>query len=235
MRIINLRQPILFAVALLAAPLPLAAQPAPAPADAAAPAQTSPAPAAPAQAAPPAPAQATPAQAAPAQAAPTQAAPAAAMEDNSIKEETIAAHAALTTHGATTSDDGYAKISEAVAKLRAAAQKAGLKENGRPLAVFSDAADNDFQFDAMLPVDVPPGAKLDLGPGVSLAQTPSGKALRFEHRGPYDDIDSTYDAIAAYLDAKGLEARNLYSEEFLNDAQDSSDMKLQVDIHVFMK
>jgi effector-binding domain-containing protein len=217
MRIMNLRQPILFALALLAAPLPLAAQQAAAPAAQAAPAQAAP-------------------QPAPAQATPAQAAPAAAAEDNSIKEETIVSHVALKTHGEGKLDEGYAKISEAIAKLRAAAQKAGLKESGRPLAVFAETADSgDFKFDAMLPVDAAADAKPDLGPDVSIAQTPGGKALLFEHRGPYDDIDSTYDAVAAFLDAKGLEAGDAYTEEFLTDAKDSSDASLQVDIHVFMK
>ena len=96
------------------------------------------------------------------------------------------------------------------------------------MAVFTDAggSGDDLKFDAMLPVDAPADVKLNLDPGVSLAQTPGGKALRFEHRGPYDDIDSTYDAIAAYLDAKGLEAGNVYAEEFLTDAKDADDVKL---------
>ena len=212
----------LFALALLAAPLQLAAQQAPAPAALAAPATTLP--------------HLVPAQAAPAQAAPAQAAPAPAAEDNSIKEETIVSHVALKTHGEGKMEEGYARIGEAIARLRAAAQKVGLKESGRPLAVFAETADSGaFKFDAMLPVDAPADAKPDLGPDVSIAQTPGGKALQFEHRGPYDDIDSTYDAIAAYLDAKGLEAGDAYTEEFLTDAKDSSDASLQVDIHVFMK
>ncbi len=228
MRIMKLRQPFLFALALLAAPLPLAAQPAPAPAEQVAPAEPAPsvpAPAAQAAAAP------TPPSPAPAQAAPSSAA-----EDNAIKEENVLSHVALKTGGEGKMEEGYAKIGEAIAKLRAAAQKAGLKESGRPLAVFAEAAGaSDFKFDAMLPVDAAADARLDLGPDISIAQTPGGKALRFEHRGPYDDIDSTYDAIAAYLDAKGLEAGDAYTEEFLTDAKDSSDANLQVAIHVFMK
>ena len=57
-------------------------------------------------------------------------------------------------------------------------------------------------------------------PTSALAQSPSGKAIKFQHRGAYDDIDSTYEAITAYLDEKGLEARNLFVEEYLNDAKD---------------
>ncbi len=103
------------------------------------------------------------------------------------------------------------------------------------MAVFTDTDDAGFKFDAMLPVDSPADAKPDLGADVTLAQTPSGKALRFQHRGAYDDIDATYEAITAYLDEKGLEARNLFAEEYLNDAKDSGDTNFQVDIHVFLK
>jgi effector-binding domain-containing protein len=158
-----------------------------------------------------------------------------ASEDGSIKEEDVVARVAIETRGAASWEDGYAKINEAIAKLRAAAQKAGLKENGRPMAVFTDTDDAGFKFDAMLPVDSPADAKPDLGADVTLAQTPSGKALRFQHRGAYDDIDATYEAITAYLDEKGLEARNLFAEEYLNDAKDSGDTNFQVDIHVFLK
>jgi effector-binding domain-containing protein len=209
MRILNSRQPILFAVILLLAPIPLAAQQSPAPAE----------------------------QATPAEPAPSGAAPESAIADNSVKEENVPPHAALETRGAAKLEQSYTKIVEAVTKLRAAAQKAGLKESGRPLVVFADAANggDELKFDVMLPVDAPADAKPALDAGVALAQTPGGKALRFEHRGPYDDIDSTYDAISAYLDAKNLEAGNVYAEEFLNDAKDADDVKLQVDIHVFMK
>jgi effector-binding domain-containing protein len=158
-----------------------------------------------------------------------------AAEESAIKTEDVSARATIASHGAANWDEGYAKIGDAIGKLRAAAQKAGLKETGRPLAVFTDTDDAGFKFDAMLPVESPTGAKPELGADVALAQTPSGKALKFQHRGAYDDIDSTYEAITAYMDEKGLEARNLFVEEYVNDAKDSSDMALQVDIYVFLK
>lgn len=229
-----LLRPMIFALALVAASFPLAAQQPPAPAAKAA----------------TAPEGAKPEPAKPATPAPGPAvAPKGdiSSKDGSIKEENVAARPVIESHDAADWEEGFAKINEALAKLRAAAKKAGLKENGRPMAVFTETNDGGFKFDAMIPVDAQAGpqggpqantqagAKLDLGPGISLAQSPSGKALRFEHRGAYDDIDSTYDAIAAYMDAKGLEARDLYAEEYLTDAKDSGDMNEQVDIHVFLK
>jgi effector-binding domain-containing protein len=155
--------------------------------------------------------------------------------EDTIKTTEVAARTVIQTHGAASWEDGYAKILESLAKLHAAAQKVGLKEAARPQVAFTDTDDAGFKYDAMLPVDAAPDAKLSLGPDVALAQSPSGKAIKFQHRGAYDDIDSTYEAITAYLDEKGLEARNLFVEEYLNDAKDSTDMALQVDIYVFLK
>jgi effector-binding domain-containing protein len=228
------------AVALIAAPIPLAAQqPAGDASKPAAPKTETPAPA-PAQspakdaAGPAAPEPAKPDAAKP-DAPKAEAPKEAPAEEGAIKVEDIAARVTIQAHGAAKWEEGYAKIAETIAKLRAAAQKAGLKETGRPLAVFTDTDDAGFKFDAMLPVDAPADSKADLGADVSIAQAPSGKAVRFEHRGAYDDIDSTYEAITAYLDEKGLEARNLFVEEYVSEAKDSSDMALQVDIYVFLK
>jgi effector-binding domain-containing protein len=159
----------------------------------------------------------------------------ASPEESAIQTAEVAARVVIATHGAASWEEGYGKIVEAQAKLRASAEKAGLKITGRPLAVFTETDDAGFKFDAMLPVEAAPDAKPGLGADVSLSQSPSGKAIKFQHRGAYDDIDTTYDAITAYLDEKGLEARNLFVEEYVTDAKDSSDMALQVDIFVFLK
>ncbi len=70
---------------------------------------------------------------------------------------------------------------------------------------------------------------------VKLGQTPVGKAMKFEHRGEYDDIDSTYDAITAYLDEKGVDAQDVFVEEYLNEPKTPDDPNLQVDIYVLIR
>ncbi len=92
-----------------------------------------------------------------------------------------------------------------------------------------------FKFDAMIPLDKAPEGKTDLAPDVKVGETPSGKAMRFQHRGAYDDIDSTYEAITAYLDEKGLEAHNMFAEEYLDQVKTADDNTLEVDIYVFLK
>jgi effector-binding domain-containing protein len=59
--------------------------------------------------------------------------------------------------------------------------------------------------------------------------------MKFQHRGAYEDIDATYEAITAYLDEKNIEAQNLFVEEYLTDPKAPDDASLEVDIYVFIK
>ena len=45
------------------------------------------------------------------------------------------------------------------------------------------------------------------GRTIAVGQSPDGKALKFVHRGSYDESNQTYEAITNYLDEKGLDAR----------------------------
>jgi effector-binding domain-containing protein len=132
-------------------------------------------------------------------------------------------------------DDAAKTLTGSLAKVTAAATKAGLAPNGRPLAVFTDTDDNGFHYEAMLPITKAPEGKLKLGDGVEVGASPAGKALKFEHRGSYDEIDSTYEAITAYLDEKGLDTNNVFIEEYLTNLTDAEDANVDVDIYVFVK
>jgi effector-binding domain-containing protein len=130
--------------------------------------------------------------------------------------------------------DGFKAITAAIAKVQDAVKAAGLKQAGPPFAVFLSTDDANFHFQAMVPLAEKP-AKSDLNETVKIGESPAGKAMKFLHRGAYDDIDSTYDLITAYLDEKGLEAKNLFIEEYLSDTKESDDAGLQADIYVFLK
>jgi effector-binding domain-containing protein len=147
----------------------------------------------------------------------------------------VVARPALAIKGEIKSEDAEKAIETALAKLAAAAAKAGLKQTGKPLAVFSESNESTVKYSAMLPIEKAPDAKTKFADGVEAATTPAGKALKFEHRGSYDDIDSTYEAIAAYLDEKGLEMNKVYVEEYLTTLTDAEDTTVDVDIYVFVK
>ncbi|MDT2020720.1 GyrI-like domain-containing protein [Methylocella sp. CPCC 101449] len=215
--------------ALLLLAAPVAAQtPTPAPpASPAAPATPSPP-----SASPPAD-QATPAPA-PVPPAPSAEAEKPSGDASSVKPIEMTARPALTFSGKADWDDGYKTIMEAIAKLRAEAKRAGLKVSGYPLTVFRSTDDVGFRFDAMLVIDQPP-ADPQLGTDFKIMQTPAGKAVKFEHRSSYEEIESTYEAITAWLDEKGLDSRDLFIEEYLNEGKGSDDTDLQVDIYVFVK
>ena len=131
--------------------------------------------------------------------------------------------------------DGFKSITGAIAKVQDAVKAAGLKSAGPPFAVFLSTDDSSFHFEAMVPLSEKPEGKSELSDTVKIGESPAGKAIKFLHRGAYDDIDSTYDLITAYLDEKGLEAKNLFIEEYLSDTKESDDATLQADIYVFLK
>jgi effector-binding domain-containing protein len=132
-------------------------------------------------------------------------------------------------------DEGFSAINNAIAAINAELTKGGLKPAGRPLAAFTETDDTSFRFRAMVPIDAIPAGKTNLTDTVKFGQTPAGKAMKFEHRGSYEDIDSTYEAITAFLDEKGLESQNLFYEEYLNDVKAPDDPTLEVDIYVMLK
>jgi len=142
---------------------------------------------------------------------------------------------AATIEGKANRDTIYDAIMGSIAQIRAAIDKAGLKAAGRPIAVFLEADDTGFTYRAAIPLEATPDGKTALSDTVKLGLTPASKAMRFEHRGSYDDIDATYEAITAYLDEKGVDAQDMFIEEYLNDVKTADDPNLQVDIFVLLK
>jgi effector-binding domain-containing protein len=87
----------------------------------------------------------------------------------------------------------------------------------------------------MIPLSAAPPANTTLAAPVKIGETPAGRTMRFEHRSAYEDIDSTYEAITAYLDEKGIEAKPMFVEEYVTEPKSVDDAGLQVDIYVFVK
>lgn len=132
-------------------------------------------------------------------------------------------------------DQAFAAIKATQEELKATVEKAGLKPAGRPLIVFTATDDNGFSYQAMLPLAEKPAGKTELSDKVKLGSSPAGKAIKFQHHGPYSDIDSTYDLITAYLDEKSLEAQDYFVEDYLTDLKSANDPDLSVDIYIFLK
>ncbi len=137
-------------------------------------------------------------------------------------------------HASAKWEDGFKTVRSELAKVEAAIKNAGLTPSGHPFALFVETDDKSFQFDAMVPIAEKPESN-ELSGGVKIGESPSGKAIKFLHRGSYDEIDSTYDLITAFLDEKGLESQNRFIEEYLTDTTEPDDANLEADIYVLLK
>jgi effector-binding domain-containing protein len=210
-----------------------------APATPAAPAASSPTPATPAPAAPsPAPAKPE----APSATNPAPGAPGAAQPESAPSGEASTGEAVdfpprpfAYIEGKADKDEIYSSILGSLSLVKRDLDKANLTPAGRPIAVFVESDDTGFRYHAGYPLTAAPEGKSSLSETVKIGQTPSGKAMRFEHQGAYGDIDATYDAITAYLDDKGIDAQDTFIEEYVNDVKDPDDPTLQVNIYVLLK
>jgi effector-binding domain-containing protein len=130
-------------------------------------------------------------------------------------------------------DTAFDTIVDAFKSLNEYLAKQGIKPNGPEMTIYTQTDDTGFNFRAALPVaetpkDPPKG-------DIAVGQAPSGKALKFVHRGSYDAMDSTYEAITNYLDDKQLEAKDLFIEEYVSDPVTTDPDKLVVNVLVPIK
>jgi effector-binding domain-containing protein len=203
-----------FGIAPASAESPAAAPPAAAPAPAASPS------AAPAK--PPA-------------AAETPAAPAAApvqTADPFGEETTLAPKTVVVLKGSANWDSAFETLIGSFKTLSALLDKQGIKSAGNPIIVYTSTDDTGFTFLAEIPVDQDPKS---LAKDMSMGKSPDGKALKFVHRGSYDNMDNTYEAITNHLDDKKLEAKDTFVEEYLTDPLKTAEDKLVINVFVPLK
>jgi effector-binding domain-containing protein len=146
----------------------------------------------------------------------------------------LVARPVLMLSGQSSWDQGFQQLVQSFKVLRAEAGKAGLPIAGRPLTLFVETDDNGFRFEAMLPIgQAREGSRSsEFGQGVRPGLTPAGPSLRFVHVAPYDDIDSTYETITAYLEAKSIVAKDAFLEEYVSDLTDPGDPNLEINVYV---
>jgi len=135
--------------------------------------------------------------------------------------------------GHTNWDSAFDTLIDAFKSLNEYFAKQGIKPNGPAMTIYTQTDDTGFSFEAALPVAVAP-ANPPKG-DIAVGQAPSGKALKFVHRGSYDAMDSTYEAITNYLDDKGLEAKDLFIEEYASDPVTTNQDKMVVNVFVPVK
>lgn len=149
-----------------------------------------------------------------------------------MAEVTLPGKPAAVLPGQSTWDDGFTNLKDAFARIEGELDRAGLRPAGRPVTVFVETDDAGFRYEALVPIERAPEGRPTLTPEIRFGRTPEGKAYHFLHKGSYDDIDSTYETITAYLDAKGIVAKDVFIEEYVTDLTDSTDENLEINIFV---
>ena len=149
------------------------------------------------------------------------------------EEVTLAAKPIVYVKGTGAWDSAFATISGALKKVEAFAEKAGLKADGLPMTIFTATDDHGFDYQAAIPLAQPPK---DAPRGEFLiGQSPEGRALKFVHRGSYEAMDDTYEAITNYLDEKRLESKDMLIEQYVTNPASSDEKNLVVNVFVPIK
>ncbi|MCA6123500.1 GyrI-like domain-containing protein [Bradyrhizobium sp. WSM 1704] len=129
-------------------------------------------------------------------------------------------------------DSAFDALIEAFKQLTAQLAKENVKPSGNPMIVYTSTDDTGFTFIAEFPVDQD---VKNLGKSMSIGTSPDGKALKFVHRGSYDNMDNTYEAITNHLDDKKLEAKDTFIEEYITDPLKTAEDKLVINVYVPLK
>jgi effector-binding domain-containing protein len=135
--------------------------------------------------------------------------------------------------GSGTWDNAFETMSNSFKKLRAYVDKKGLKEDGPLMTIFTATDDTGFDFEAAIPISDAP--KSVAGGDIHVGTSPEGHALKFVHRGSYDSLDDTYEAITNYLDEKRLEAKDMFVEQYVTDPLTTNQDHLVVNVYVLTK
>jgi effector-binding domain-containing protein len=188
---------------------------------------------APAPTATPAPA-ASPSAAPPAAAPPAETpAPAPVQTADPFGEEiTLTRKPVVIIKGNANWDSAFDTLMESFKSLSALLDKQGIKPTGNSMIVYTSTDDTGFTYLAEMPVDQDPK---NLTKDMSMGKSPEGKALKFVHRGSYDNMDNTYEAITNHLDDKKLEAKDTFIEEYITDPLKTAEDKLVINVYVPLK
>jgi len=145
---------------------------------------------------------------------------------------TLAPKKTLALKGTANWDSAFETLTASLKALTSLLDKQSIKPAGPFLIVYTSTDDTGFTYLAEIPIDQDPK---NLGKDMSISQSPEGKTLKFVHRGSYDNMDNTYEAITNHLDDKKLEAKDTFIEEYVTDPLKTAEDKLVINVFVPLK
>ena len=84
----------------------------------------------------------------------------------------------------------------------------------QPMAITRSWDARDYEFDAAIPVLT---TDVELSGNVRAGKSPSGRAVRVVHRGPYDRMSPSYEKLSAYMAVHGLKEGRVSWEHYISD------------------
>lgn len=99
---------------------------------------------------------------------------------------------------------------------------------GQPMAITRNWDDDNYYFEAALPVSHLPES---IDGRVRTGLSPSGKAVRLVHVGPYDQLRESYDILNAWISAHRLEAGDVSWEHYISDPGETPSDELVTHIY----
>jgi len=135
--------------------------------------------------------------------------------------------------GSATWETAFETLVEAFKTITGYMEKQKIAPSDKPLAIYTQTDETGFQYQVGIPIAEAPKnpPKGDL----AVAKSPGGRMLQFVHRGSYDAMDTTYEAITNHLDEKRLESEDMFIEEYVTDPLKTPEDKLVVNVYVPLK
>lgn len=149
-------------------------------------------------------------------------------EEVTLPERTI-----VFVRGKGTWDSAFETLIDAYKQLHSYLDREGLKPTGSAITIYTQTDDKGFTFQAARVVAARP--KNPPRGDIAVGQAPAGRAMKFVHRGSFEAMDTSYEAITNYLDEKRLEAKDVFVEEYVTDLMTTPDDRLVVNIFVPLK
>jgi effector-binding domain-containing protein len=130
-------------------------------------------------------------------------------------------------------DTAFETLVDAFSSLKDYMNSKSIAASGNPMTIYMQTSDAGFDFLAALPIAEEPKdpPKGDIATG----KMPSGRALKFTHRGSYESLDTTYEAITNYLDEKQIEAKDIFIEQYASGPLKAGNNDMVVEIYVPVK
>lgn len=123
-------------------------------------------------------------------------------------------------------------MAAAYAKISVFMNHSGINMTGQPMAITRAWEEGSYQFDAAIPVDVIP---TELTGNIRTGLSPAGPAVRAVHHGGYDEMMPSYEKLAAYMSAHGLNQGKVSWEHYISDPGTTAQQDMVTHIYIMLE